>query len=67
MRVDGGTSRKSKLFPRTKEAISKALDIGEGVVVLGLVFAMVPFLLYSAHRYGKVAYGSKKHETDHHK
>ena len=50
---------RDRRYRRPPPVIEKTLDFAEKIVTLSIVFAMVPLILYSAHRYNKINHGSK--------
>ena len=52
-------NRPPRCPPRPPAAVEKALDVVEKIATLAVVFAMVPLILYSAHRYSKIKHGSR--------
>lgn len=50
---------------RPHPAIEKTLDFAEKIVTLAVVWAMVPLILYSAHRYNNINKdGRRKNEKN---
>ena len=42
-----------------RACISRACQVGEKIMLLSAVFALVPLILYRAHQYNKKEYGRK--------
>ncbi len=56
--MGGSVNRPPRCPPRPPVVVEKALDVVEKIATLTVVFAMVPLILYSAHRYNKIKHRS---------